>query len=92
MAELTWEKITVRHGRLDAEMLKTFMEAEGVPVQLIQEGLGQYALPMTIGPLAEVQVFVPKDKLEEAQALIEAFERGEDNMEIAEDEEASDEE
>lgn len=85
MDELTWEKIAEVPGRIQAEMLKGFMEAEGVPVQLIQEGIGESVYPFTFGPLGEVQVFVPKEKLEQAEALLEAFTKNEIDMKIAED-------
>jgi len=92
MAELTWEKITDIYGRIQAEMLKTFFESEGLPVQLIQEGVGEYVLPFTFGPLAKVQVFVPKEKLAQARLLLEAFERGDADMKVAEDDPSNDKE
>ena len=73
MAELKWEKATEVYGRVEAEMLKSFLEAEGVPVELIQEGAGESLFPTTVGMTARVEVFVPKDKLEQARSLIVAF-------------------
>jgi hypothetical protein len=83
MDEILWEKATEVYGRLEAEMLKSFLEAEGVPVELFQEGAGQFAYASNVGALGLVQVFVPKAKLAEARQLIEAFQNPED--EIAED-------
>ena len=79
MDEIHWEKATEVNGRLEAEMLKSFLEAEGVPVELFQEGAGQ-AFAVNIGALGVVQVFVPKDKLAEAMPLIEAFENPENEV------------
>jgi hypothetical protein len=90
MNELTWEKITDVPGRIQAEVLKAFMESEGVPVHLIQEGLGESVYPFTFGPLGEVQVFVPKEKLEQARALLESYEQG-NIEEVAEDSSKDDE-
>ena len=73
MEDIQWEKATEVFGRLEAEMLKSFLEAEGVPVELFQEGAGQSAFALNIGALGLVEVFVPKEKLAEAQELIEAF-------------------
>jgi hypothetical protein len=84
MSELTWDLLEEINGRFEAEMLKSFLEAEGIPVQLIQEGAGHTIYPVNIGALSVVQVFVPKDNFAEAQTLLEEFNRGVD-MEISED-------
>ena len=76
MDEMRWEKAAEINGRLGAEMLKSFLEAEGIPVELFQEGAGQ-VFAVNIGALGVVQVFVPKDRLVEAVPLIEAFENPE---------------
>jgi hypothetical protein len=65
-------------GRGMAEMLKSFLEAEGVPVQLIQESAGQSLFPVAVEGLGSVQVFVPKDQIEAARELLEAYDAGED--------------
>jgi hypothetical protein len=84
--EMKWELLDEVQGRLEAEALKSFFEAEGVPVQLIQEGAGEFGFAMTVGPLGLVQVFVPKEKIAEARALRDAFNEGDTNPEIADDE------
>ncbi len=77
--------LTEIYGRLQAESLKAFLFSEGIDAELIQEGAGQYAYPLTVGELGRVQVFVPRQHLETAQALLQAFENGEADFEIAED-------
>jgi hypothetical protein len=77
MDEIQWEKATEVYGRIEAEMLKSFLEAEGVPVELFQEGAGQFAYASSVGALGLVQVFVPKVKFAEAQELIAAFQNPE---------------
>ena len=71
MNEMKWEKLTEIYGRLEADMTKRFLEAEGVPVELFQEAVGHHAFPTTIDGLGRVQLFVPKEKLEEAKTLLE---------------------
>ena len=84
MSEMNWELLVEVQGRFEAEALKAFLEAEGLPVQLIQEGAGEFVYPVTVGPLGRVQVFVPKDKLQDGHLLREAFYAGEADVELAE--------
>ena len=73
MNEMKWEKLTDIYGRIEADVLKSYLEAEGIPVELFQESVGQHAFPTTIDGLGRVQLFVPKEKLEEARSLFEAY-------------------
>ena len=73
MNEMKWEKLTDIYGRLEADMTKSYLEAEGVPVELFQEAVGHHAFPTTIDGLGRVQLFVPKEKIEEARKLLEAL-------------------
>ena len=73
MNEMKWEKLTDIYGRLEADMTKSYLEAEGVPVELFQEAVGHHAFPTTIDGLGRVQLFVPKEKIEEARKLLESF-------------------
>jgi hypothetical protein len=79
MNTLKWELLTEIYGRLEADMLKSFLEAEGIPVQLFQEGAGRDIYPVNIGPLAMVQVFVPKERIDDARIFLESFESGNEN-------------
>jgi hypothetical protein len=45
---------------------------------LFQEAVGHHAFPTTIDGLGHVQIFVPKEKLEEAKALLEDFQNSDD--------------
>ena len=76
MDEMQWELLTTVDGRLNAEYLITFLQAEDIPVQDFQESFGVHGAPVTFGPLGEVQIFVPKDKIDEAQTLLDEFQRG----------------
>lgn len=73
MNELKWELLTEISGRFEAEMLKSYLEAEGIEVQLFQEGAGQDLYPVTFGPLAMVQVFVPNDKINDARSILDSY-------------------
>jgi hypothetical protein len=73
MDKLTWEKIAEVQGRLDAELIESYLEANGIDVELVQESIGHSVFPVTIDGLGRVQVFVPENKTEEARELLENF-------------------
>ena len=79
MNEMKWEKLTEIYGRLEADMTKSYLEAEGVPVELFQEAVGHHAFPTTIDGLGRVQLFVPKEKVEEARKLLETFDNSDND-------------
>jgi hypothetical protein len=60
-------------GRLDAELIESYLEANGIDVELIQESIGRSAFPVTIDGLGRVQIFIPKDKANEARELLKNF-------------------
>ena len=73
MSEMQWEKLTEIYGRMDADVLKSFLEAESIPVELFQEAVGHHAFPTTVDGLARVQLFVPKDKIDQAREVLAAY-------------------
>ena len=72
MNEMKWEKLAEVYGRLEAEGVKSFLEAQGVQVELIQEAIGQL-IPTNYDAFGRVQVFVPKEQFAEAGELFEAY-------------------
>ena len=72
MDEMKWEKLAEVYGRLEAEGIKSFLEAEGIQVELIQEAIGQL-IPTNYDAFGRVQIFVPKEQFEEAGKLFEAY-------------------
>ena len=72
MDEMKWEKLADIYGRLEAEGIKSFLEAEGIQVELIQEAIGQL-IPTNYDAFGLVQIFVPKEQFEEARTLFEAY-------------------
>ena len=73
MNQLKWELLVETNGRFEADLLKSYLEAEGIEAQLFQEGVGQDIYPGTIGPMAMVQVFVPIEKMEAAQEILASY-------------------
>jgi hypothetical protein len=81
MEELKWVKLTEVYGRMDADLIESYLEANGIDVELFQEAVGHHIYPTTIDGLAKVQVFVARENLEGARKLIEHFN---DNTKIEE--------
>ena len=73
MDKLTWKKVAEVQGRLDADLVESFLEANGIDVELVQEALGHSVIPVTIDGLGRVQIFVPKEKIGEARDLLKGF-------------------
>ena len=73
MEKLTWDFLTEVQGRSQGELLKSYLTAYGVDVELFQESLGQHIYPSTLDILGNVQVYVPKEQLAVAQKLREEY-------------------
>ncbi len=73
MDRLTWDLLTEVQGRLEADLLKSYLEAQGVDVELFQEAVGHHVYPVMVDGLGKVQLFVSKDKLELARKLLDSF-------------------
>jgi hypothetical protein len=76
MDTMKWERLTEVQGRLEAELIESYLEANGVDVELIQESIGHTAYPVAIDGLGRVQIFVSKDTLREARELLNDFNEG----------------
>ncbi len=72
MEEMKWEKLADVYGRLEADMLKSYLEAAGLEVELFQEAIGQL-IPTNLDDFGRVQIFVPKVQVEEARKLYEEY-------------------
>lgn len=73
MDELKYDFLTEVQGRWQADLLKSYFEASGIDVELFQESLGQHIYPTTLDILGNVQLFVPKEQLEEARKLLAEY-------------------
>jgi len=76
MDELKYENIVEVNGRLEAEMIESLLEAEGIDVELVQESIGHSSYAVTVDGLGRVQIFVPKDKVNEAREWLKAYKDG----------------
>jgi hypothetical protein len=70
MDELKYGLLAEVNGRMEAELIKSYLEAHEIDVELFQESVGQNIYPTTIDMLGNVQIFVPKEKMEEALTLL----------------------
>ncbi|HUW12039.1 MAG TPA: DUF2007 domain-containing protein [Anaerolineae bacterium] len=67
-------------GLLPAEVIKSKLEAAGIPALLLYQSAGPI-FGITVDGLGEVQVLVPQEFEEEALDLIEPVEIGDDEFE-----------
>ena len=72
MDELKWEMLTETNGRMQADLLKSYLEAEGIQVEYFQEAIG-HIYGITIDGLGLVQLFVPKEQADQARELLAAY-------------------
>jgi hypothetical protein len=68
--------VSTVHGQLEAEILKSLLESEGIHVLLSQEGAGA-VLGMTVGPMGAVDLLVRASQVAAANALLKAYASGE---------------
>ncbi|MBK7317243.1 MAG: DUF2007 domain-containing protein [Anaerolineales bacterium] len=70
MDKLKYEKIGEANSRAEADVIESFLEAEGIDVELIEESVSytSYAVP-----LVRIQIFVPIEKFEQARELLKSF-------------------
>ena len=73
MDELTWELLTEVQGRMEAEFIKSYLNAQGIDVELFQESVGHHIYPVMIDGLGRVQIFVSKEQAAEARQLLEEY-------------------
>jgi hypothetical protein len=76
MDGMKWERLIEVQGRLEAELIESYLEANGVDVELIQESVGHSAFPVMVDGLGRVQIFVPKAKTLDARELLKEFNEG----------------
>ncbi|HZJ24116.1 MAG TPA: hypothetical protein VFD54_12445 [Anaerolineales bacterium] len=88
MDEMKFTQLMEVLGRWKAEIVESYLKAEGIDVVLIEDSISQSTYA---NPFAPVQVFVPKEALAQARELMETFEEAEDSVEDeGEDEEGED--
>lgn len=73
MDKLKWKVVMEINSRLEAEFIKSYFEAQGINVELVQESIGHTIYPVTVDGLGRVQIFVPEEKVKEAKELLKAY-------------------
>ena len=73
MDELKYELLTEVNGRMQADLLKSYLEAQGIKVELFQEAVGHHIYPVMIDGLARVQIFVPKVQAADAHKQLDDY-------------------
>lgn len=83
MDELTYEKIGEANSRAEAEVIESFLEAEGIDVELVEESISHTAYTLAT---ARVDIFIPKDEVKRALKLLQPF----DDIQPDDEEEGND--
>lgn len=84
MPESKWEVVDTVAGELQAELLRGYLEAQGIPAYISQEGLGHFVYPVTVGPLARIDILVSSEQVQSAMAALERYYSG--SLEAEQDE------
>lgn len=71
MDEMKYSLLTEVLGQWKAEIIESFLKSEGINVVLVQDSLSQSAYS---NPFAPVQIFVPKEGMQQARKLLKTFE------------------
>ena len=71
MEESGYEKIGEVNGRWKADLIESFLKAEGLDVQLIQGAVTHYLYKSAFDL---VEIYVPKSEVAKARKLLTAFE------------------
>lgn len=63
-------------GQAEANLIKSLLEAEGIPAGIVQEGAGA-AFGFTVGLMGQADILVAEENAAQARDILEAMERGE---------------
>lgn len=72
MSELKWEKVTEVMGQLEGDVIKSYLEANDISVQLFQEAVGKL-IGSSLDSFGRVEIFVPLEQSEAAKQLLEKY-------------------
>jgi hypothetical protein len=67
MSDIHWVTLTEAGNRIEAEIIKEALEAQGIPADIFQG---------SAIPVGEVGVCVPNERLKEAKAWLAGYENG----------------
>jgi hypothetical protein len=71
-------KLVVVHstaGQMQANIIKSLLEAEGIPAEIAQEGAG-VAFGFTVGALGIADILVPEEYEAQARSVLAAMQSG----------------
>ncbi len=66
-----WMILTVETNPIKASLLEGRLKAEGITVMLRNEEAAGQIYGFTVGPLADIQVLVPKDHMQQAREILQ---------------------
>jgi len=69
---MPWVELYRFHHPLEAELAKSYLEAHGIEVYLLQEGAAR-AIGIYIPPFGTIRLLVPESQRREAQQLLHDF-------------------
>ena len=78
MDEMKFTQLVEVLGRWKAEIIEGLLKNEGIDVVLIQDSISNSTYA---NPFAPVQIFVPKEDIQQARELLASFEETEDTIE-----------
>lgn len=73
--EAEWEVLRVLTQRYEADLVLAVLESSGIPAYIKSEGANDSWYHLTVGPLAEVRVMVPKGLVDVAGEALKAAEQ-----------------
>lgn len=85
--KLEWKTLLEVYDRIEAEIIKSALEAQGIQAELFQEGAGSL-YRVNVGVLGRVEICVTPDDLPAAQAWLDDYQnnRLESDEELGENE------
>lgn len=75
MTDRKWELIAVVHDALQAEILKGFLEAQGIMIHIVREGY-QAAYGITGLASVRIELLAPNDQADEARQIVMDYNAG----------------
>ncbi len=72
---MDWQEVAIFHDPIQAEIARGFLEAQGIPVRLLQEGAAR-ALGVYLGAFGSIRLLVPEDLVETSRRLLGEMEAG----------------
>ena len=75
MEEPRWEVVEIVNDSIQAELLRGFLEAQGIETIISKEGAG-HALGLTIGMMGESQLLVRSEDKQSAMKILDDYHQG----------------